>query len=172
MSTTETNSGERPSTALDTRLVIATTLVEARRVPGRRPTSTLALAASRASVNTESLGSVTCTRACWTSEIAMMERSSSPSRARRVVECSAQSVIPKFSLVENLESNAPGLGQARSGHLQAQLWNLVLGRQQLGSVVADFIIDAGFPQLLHDGAGVFRRQSGVQRPHSALALPA
>ncbi len=59
MSTTETDSGDRPSTALDTRFVIAITLSEDNRVPGRRPTSTLALAGSRASVNTESLGSVT-----------------------------------------------------------------------------------------------------------------
>ena len=80
--------------------------------------------------------------------------------------------MPKFVLSKISNPMRPVLGRPESGHLQAQLGNFVLGRQQFGSVAGDFVVDAAFTQLLHDGAGVFRRQSGIERLQSALAFPA
>ncbi len=78
----------------------------------------------------------------------------------------------EIRFVEDLESDASGFGQAQPGHLQAQFGDLVLGRQQFGSVIGDFVVDTAFMQLLHDGAGVFGRQSRIEGLQSALALPA
>ena len=78
----------------------------------------------------------------------------------------------EIRFVEDLESDASGFGQSQAGHFQAQLRDFVLRRQQLGSVVGDFVIDAAFMQLLHNGVGVFRRQSGIEGLQSAFALPA
>ncbi len=80
--------------------------------------------------------------------------------------------MPKLVLSKISNPMRPVLGRPEPGHLQAQFGDLVLGRQQFGSVVGDFVVDAAFVQLLDDGVGVFGRQSRVEGLHAALALPA
>jgi hypothetical protein len=169
MSTTETASGVRPSTALDTRFVIATTLGADNRVPGRRPTSTLALAAR---VGEYGILGQCHVNACLLDVGDRHDRSFQLAFQRSpIVHMLGEIGNSEIRFVEDLESDASGFGQPQSGHFEAQFRDFVLGRQQLGSIVRDSVVHSAFMHLLDDGAGVFGRQSGIERPHSAFAFP-
>ena len=135
MSTTETDSGARPSTALDTRLVIATTLCEDSRVPGRSPTSTLALAGFPRVGEHGILGQ----RHVHARLLHVRDRHDGSFQfafqRAPIVHMLGEVGDAEIRFVEDLESDASGFGQAQTGHFQAQLGDFVLGRQQLGSVV-------------------------------------
>src|SRR4029077_15240456 len=78
----------------------------------------------------------------------------------------------EVGLVEDLESNSPGLRKTESRHFETQFWNSFLRDQQRGSVLGNPVIDAGLFELLDHRAGVFGRKGRIERTHSALALTA
>ena len=173
MSTTETDSGVKPSTALDTRFVIATTLIDDSRRSRPQPHQHAGFGGFASIAEHGILRE----RHMHARLLHFRDRHHGSFQFAferpAVIHVLGEVGDSEIGLVENLESDAPGLRQPRSGHLQAQLGDFVLGRQDLGSAAADFEIDASFAQLLHDRAGIFGRQArctvAAFRSHAASA---
>ncbi len=73
-------------------------------------------------------------------------------------------------LVEELESNAAGAGQSGGGHFQAELGHAA-GWDKHRPAVGNLVADVERLQLLDDRSSVLRREFGEQRPEIALAVP-
>ena len=171
MSSRETASGERPSTALATRWLMAATFCGARRAPGLILTSTLALAGCWASRNTESLGKVRWTRAC----LDFGQRHDGPLQFAfqrpPVVHVFGEFGGAEIHFVEQFEADAARLGQADGGHGKPQFGQPGGRHQHRAAALGQAVLGAGFLQFLHDTGGVFRRQARKERAKIAFLLP-
>ena len=91
-----------------------------------------------------------------------MERASSPSSARRLINVLDEGGGAEgVRLVENLVADAGG-GQIVLGQLHAQLGHLVGGNQDRAAVALGLVFDVHGVELGGDGGGVARLEAGVK----------